>query len=116
MAGRRVDQRVVRERRRVQVHHNVDVRRAPRVVAREERVELRDAVGVGGLHAAEEGRVQVGRVAGRIAVATGGDAGVDAGRIAVWRVLVESVDFRVEGKLTPHLEVSARNRIASLDV
>ena len=114
--GGRVDERVVREGRRVQVHHDVDVRRAARVVAREQCVELRNAVGVGGLHAAEEGCVQVGRVAGRVAVAAGGDAGVDSGGVAVCEVSVVCRRFRGNGQLTPHLEVSTRDRLAGLDI
>ena len=76
-----VDEGAVGEGGGVGVHHDVDVRRAARVVAREEGVELRRAVGVGLLHAAEEGGVDVGRVA--VAVAVGHHARVDARRVAV---------------------------------
>ena len=58
--------------------------RAAGVVAWEDGGELRDAVVLGGLEAAEEGGVEVGGV-GDVAVAGGDDAGVDAGGVAVWK-------------------------------
>lgn len=67
----------------VEVGEDVDVRGAAGVVAREDGGELRDAVVLGGLEAAEEGGVEVGGV-GDVAVAGGDDAGVDAGGVAVW--------------------------------
>jgi hypothetical protein len=53
----------------------VDVRRAPRIVAREDGVELHNAVGVRHLDAAAVSRLQT-------SLAAGGDARVDAGRVA----------------------------------
>lgn len=65
------------------VRRDVDVRRAPRVVAREDGLELQGAVDVGCLDAAAVGGVEVGGVAVGVAVAASGDAGVDACRVAV---------------------------------
>lgn len=76
----------------------MDVRGAPRVVAREDGFELGDAVGVSQLDAAQEGRVKVGRV-GAVAVAVGDDAPVDAGGVAV-----------------PNLDVEVGDRVARRDV
>lgn len=76
-----VDEGAVVEGRGVGVDQDVDVGGPARVVAREERFERCRAVGVGLLHAAEEGGVDVGRVT--VAVAAGHDARVDAGRVAV---------------------------------
>lgn len=67
--------RVVREQRRVCCRHQVDVWRAPRVVAREDGVELHHAVFVGLLDAAAVRRLET-------ALARGGYAGVDAGGVA----------------------------------
>lgn len=80
--GRRVEEGAVIAGGGVQVHHHVDVGRAASVVAREQRVEAGNSVGVGRLDATREGRVQVGGVAGRVAVAVGGDARIDAGGVA----------------------------------
>jgi hypothetical protein len=67
---------------------------SPRVVAREDGLELGDAVGVGGLDAAQPGVVEVGQVV-RVAVASSDDAAVHAGRVAV-----------------PDLKVHIRDRVA----
>lgn len=63
--------------RRVDVRQDVDVRRATRVVAREQRHELQHAVVVGDLDSAQGRVVQVGRVVG-VAVVLSDDAAVDA--------------------------------------
>lgn len=66
----------------VLVDDHVVVGGAARVVAGEDCFEARDAVGGGGLDAAEEGGVDVGEVVG-VAVARLHDAGVDACCVAV---------------------------------
>lgn len=86
----KVDEGAVGEGLSVQVHHDVDVRGAARVVAREERRELNDAVLVSRLDAAQPRVVDVGRVRGSHAVALGRDAAVDTGGVAVFNMLVEA--------------------------
>ena len=66
----------------VEVGEDVDVWCAASVVPGEDGGELRDAVVLGGLQAAQEGRVEVGGVTG-VTIAGGDDAGVDTGGVAV---------------------------------
>lgn len=69
--------------RRANVRDDVRVRRAARVVAREEGAELRDTIGVGRLDATEPGAVDVAGIGSAGAVVGGDDARVDTGRVAV---------------------------------
>ena len=74
-----------------------------RVVAREDGLELGDAVGVGGLDAAQPGVVEVGQVA-RVAVAASDYAAVYAGRVAVPDLKVHVRDW-VAGRYVNDLVV-----------
>lgn len=92
--------RPVRQQLRPDVRDDVLVRGAPFVVAGEDGVEADDAVGVGGLHAAEV-------CGGEPALAGGADAAVGAGRVAGPDVDehvgglaggdVDELEFKVEG-------------------
>lgn len=80
---RHVDDGVVGQRLGVQVRQHVDVRRAAKVVAREDCLELHHAVVVGLLQATEEGRLPVGGVGRARTVVVGYDAAVDAGGVCL---------------------------------
>lgn len=77
-----ISQRVVALLGCVGVHQDVDVGCSSSVVAGEDGRELRDAIVVRLLDAAQECRVEVGRIS-RVAVALGHDARVDARGVAV---------------------------------
>lgn len=77
-----VAERLIGKERGVCVHHDVDVGGTAGVVAREDGLELCNAIGVGLLDSSEEGVVEV-RLVIRVAVAVRNDAGVDAGAVAV---------------------------------
>lgn len=87
----------------VEMRLDVNVCCAAGVVAGEDGGELRDAVFVGGLQAAEVGGVDVGGICG-VAVPFRDDAAVDAGRVAVPDVGCE-VDDGEAGRDIDELQV-----------